>query len=295
MTAGNSLINRAGPQFVALETTLLIHGVPRAEALPLARDLNAQSRAGGAESAVVGILNGDPIVGMCEKDLIDLIDAVDVPKANAANLGLLMHRKASAATTVSATMELASKADVRIFATGAIGGVHKDYGRTLDISADLAALSKYPMAVVSSGVKSILDVVATRESLESLGVPVVGFQTDRFPCFYQRTSDAIVDARFDDVDRLASFLDYELKRRGRGVLVANPIPIENEISEADWRRWLGEATDRVEAENVVGRDVTPALLGALHEVSGGATIKANIALVRDNARLAGAICAAMQN
>src|SRR5690606_10624096 len=138
------------------------------------------------------------------------------------------------ATTVSATMEIAAAAGLRLFATGGLGGVHRGYAQRLDISADLAALARFPVAVVCSGVKSLLDVESTREALESLGVPVVGFGTDRFPAFYRRASEAGVDARFDDPESLAAFLSQELARTGRAVVVANPIPAADEIAERDW-------------------------------------------------------------
>lgn len=290
------IVNRvgsAGARAVALETTLLIHGVPRSESIGLASRLFDSVRRGGATPAVIGVLHGLPTVGMTDAELRILLDASDVPKANTANLGVLMHRKSHAATTVSATMELAAGAGVEWFATGGLGGVHKGFGEHLDISSDLAAFTRFPVAVVTSGVKSILDVESTREALETLGVTVVGFRTDRFPAFYRRESagGAGVDARFDDERDLASFVRFEMARTGRGVVVCNPIPEEHEIGEADWARWLGEAEGRAMAAGAMGRGVTPAVLGALHEVSGGATLRANIALIESNAALAGRLAA----
>jgi pseudouridine-5'-phosphate glycosidase len=198
-----------------------------------------------------------------------------------------MHARSHAATTVSTTMELAAGAGVRVFATGGLGGVHRGFARRPDVSADLAALARFPVAVVSSGVKGLLDVEATREVLETLGVPVVGFRTDRFPAFYRRESAARVDARFDDLADLARFVLAELGRTGRGIAVCNPIPPAHEIRESAWEGWLREA--EAQAGDADGRDATPALLGALHAVSGGATLRANIELVKSNARLAGQI------
>lgn len=281
------LVKRVGPDAVALETTLLVHGVPRAQAMPLASRLNECVRAAGATPALIGLVSGVATVGMTGPELQTLLDAPSVPKANTANLGVLAHWGSHAATTVSATMELAAAAGLSLFATGGLGGVHKGFGRSLDISSDLAAFTRFPIAVVTSGVKSILDVEATREALETLGVPVVGFRTDRFPAFYHRASDAGVDARFDDERDLAAFLRTELARTGRGAVVANPIPAEHEIDERDWARWLEAAETRAEDAGVSGRGVTPFVLGALHEVSGGATLRANIALVESNAALAG--------
>jgi len=286
-----AVVKRVGGRAVALETTLLIHGVPTGESMGLASRLCGVVRASGAEPAVVGVVRGVPTVGMTDAELRSMLDAGDVPKANTANLGVLMHRGYHAATTVSATMELAAAAAVMWFATGGLGGVHRGYGEHLDVSSDLAAFTRFPVAVVTSGVKSILDVESTREALETLGVTVVGFRTDRFPAFYRRASAAGVDARFDDERELAAFVRGEIARTGRGIVVANPIPEVHEIDEADWDRWLGEAEQRAMEAGATGRGVTPTVLGALHEVSGGATLRANLALVEANARLAGVLAA----
>lgn len=287
------LVNRAGPGFVALETTLLVHGVPRAEGAKLGAELAGIVEAHGARAAVVGVYGGRPTVGLTEGELAELLEADNVPKANTSNLGVLMHRRSHAATTVSTTMELAAAAGVRVFATGGLGGVHRGYGTRLDISADLAALARFPVAVVASGVKSLLDVESTREALETLGVPVVGFRTDRFPAFYLRESSAKVDARFDDEEELAGYLGTELARTGRGVLVANPIPEVEAIDPRAWGEWMGAAEAEAERLGVGGRDVTPRILGLLHERSGGATLRANLALVKANAGLAARLCARM--
>ncbi len=218
------LVNRARPRAVALESTLLVHGVPRHAAMPLADELDAIVTGHGATPAPIAVVAGRPTVALTRDELRTLLDAANVPKANTGNLGVLMHRGANAATTVSTTMEIAAAAGVRVFATGGIGGVHKGYGARWDVSADLLALSRFPVAVVASGVKNLLDVVSTREMLETLGVPVIGFCTDQFPAFYTRASDAGVDARFDDAAELAGFVAAELARSGRGVLVSNPNP-----------------------------------------------------------------------
>lgn len=281
-----NFINRAGPHAVALETTLLVHGVPKQAARPLSDELGAIIRARGATPATVGVVDGTPIVGLDDEELERLLEASEVTKANTANLGLLMHRGRHAATTVSATAELAALAGVRLFATGGLGGVHKGYGQAWDVSADLMALTRFPVAIVASGVKNLLDVVATREMLETLGVPVVGFGTDRFPAFYLRESDASIDQRFDDEADLAAFIGGELARTGRGVLVCHPVPQEDALDEASWNTWLRTAETRTVHAGVTGRGVTPAVLGALHEISDGATLRANLSLVRANADLA---------
>lgn len=282
-------LNRAQAHPVALETTLLVHGVPKAAARPLAEQLNAIVESEGATPALVGVINGTPTVGMTHDELDEMLSAESVAKANTANLGVLMARKRHAATTVSATMELAASAGVRLFATGGLGGVHPGYATHLDISSDLTAFTRFPVAVVTSGVKSILDVESTREALETLGVPVVGYQTDAFPAFYLRESAASVDARFDDPDELAAFIAAELARTNRGIVVANPIPHADQIDPAQWSDWLSQAQHAADDAGATARARTPALLAALHELSAGRTLEANLALVRANARLAAAL------
>jgi pseudouridylate synthase len=277
---------------VALETTLLAHGVPPDEGMPLFRELREIIERCSVDAAAIGVLRGRPVIGLTEGELAELLAAPGLPKANTSNLGILMHRGLSAATTVSTTMELAATAGLRVFATGGLGGVHRGYGTALDISSDLAAFTRYPVAVVAGGVKSILDVESTREALETLGVPVVGFRTDSFPAFYLRESSARVDARFDDARELAAFAHGELRRTGRGLLVCNPIPREAQLDAEEFSAWLALA--EASAAGAAGRDRTPRVLGALHRISGGATLRANLALVKSNADLAAQLCAAMQ-
>lgn len=287
---------------VALETTLLLHGVPREAAVPLFRDLVVTVRQAGAEPALIGVMGGQPVIGMSEAQFVGMLGAgggagggAAVLKLNTANLGVAMHRQLDGATTVSTTMELAAGAGIRVFATGGLGGVHRNYHALLDISTDLAALTRFPVAVVCSGVKSILDVASTREALETLGIPVVGFQTDHFPAFYLRstTPPLAIDARFDDAADLARFAARELARTRRGIVIANPIPAQHELPVADWDGWLAQANRDAEAKGVVGREVTPFVLGRLHELSRGATLRANIELVKANAGLAGRIASEM--
>jgi len=280
---------RVNSRAVALETTLLVHGVPHNASLLLAEELDAIVRAEDSTPALIGVVEGRATVGMNRAELQSMIEGGDVPKVNTANLGHAFHAGYSAATTVSSTMEIAAHAGLRMFATGGIGGVHRGYGERLDISADLVAFTRYPVAVVTSGVKSILDVVATREALESLGITVIGFRTDTFPAFYMRDGGCGVDIRIDDLDDLARFVRSELPRTGRGIVIANPIPADDEISKPDWEGWLQEAERRAIDEGVSGRDVSPAVLSGLHEVSGGRTLEANIALVKSNARVAAAV------
>jgi len=284
-------VGTLGSQAVALETTLLVHGIPVAGAQAFHQELEGIIRGEGATPALIGVVSGRAVVGMTPDELAALVEDGTVPKANTSNLGTYLYRGAHAATTVSATMEIAAAAGVRIFATGGLGGVHLGYEQRLDISADLGAFTRFPVAVIASGVKSILDVASTRELLETLGVPVIGFQTDRFPAFYRRDGGVGVDARFDDVGDLAAYIRHELARTGRGILIANPIPTEHEIDADQWEQWLARARAHAAAQGSSGRDATPVVLGALHEISGGATLRANLALVKSNARLAARIAA----
>jgi len=270
---------------VGLESTLLVHGVPRGEAMALHAELCRRVREAGATPALVGVYRGRAIVGLTDAELSDLLTAESVAKLNASNLGVALHRGMHGATTVSATMELCAAAGVRVFATGGLGGLHQGLEQRVDISADLGAFTRFPVAVVTSGVKGLLDVEGTRELLESMGVPVIGFRTDAFPAFYRRESRAGVDARFDDAAELGAFVRAELARTGRGVVVCNPIPAAHEIDDSEWREWLDEA--RAAERSADGRDVTPRLLARLHRVSGGRTLTANVELVKHNASVAG--------
>ncbi len=289
---------------VALETTLLAHGVPRESAWGLQERIAGAVRAGGGEPVLMGVLDGECVAGMGEEDLRCLLDGEWTPKLNTANLGLalecrLMGVMHCGATTISTTVEIAAAAGVSFMATGGLGGVHKGYGARWDVSADLLAIARHPVAVVCSGVKGLLDVAATREMLETLGVTVVGFRTAAFAAFYQREARrrvggvevrVDVDACFNEVGALARFVRAELARTGRGVVICNPIAEEFEIEAGQWERWLREAEGLVVAKHGEGgRDVTPAVLKALHEVSGGATLQANVELVVGNAGLAGAL------
>ncbi len=278
-----------GARSVALETTLLAHGVPADTALPLANKLDEIVLAQGADPSVIGVINGKPTAGLTDEELQMLLDAPEVPKVNTANLGVIMQRRSHGATTVSTTMEIAAAAGISVFATGGIGGVHRGYSQRLDISADLAALARFPVAVVTSGVKSLLDVTSTREALETLGVPVIGFQTDSFPAFYIRDSGSGVDARIDDPDELADFVRFELNRTGRGIVIANPVPEADEIPETRFNVWLDQATREADEQGIAGRDVTPFALSRLHELSGGETLRSNLALVKSNAHVAAQI------
>lgn len=287
-TPRTHLVRRvAGRAVVALETTLLAHGLPAGEGLPLARELDAIVRSHQARPATIGVLDGVPIVGMTEGELGKFLGRPKIEKANTANLGPLIYQRATAATTVSATVAIAASAGIRVMATGGLGGVHANMDQRLDISADLTSLVQHPVAVVSSGVKAILDVVSTRELLETLAVPVIGYRTETFPAFYLTDSESGVDATFDDPVDIAGFVRQHLASTGRGALVVQPVPADHAIEPHVWHHWLEEAQAATPA--VQGRAATPAVLDTLHRISGGKTLAANLALVRANADLAAQI------
>jgi len=273
-----------------METTLLTHGVPRENAKPLHNELSQICQQHGATPALIGIVEGRPVVGMNEQEL-DLLLGADVPKLNTANLGLALHNRTHGATTVSTTMELAHAAGVQVFSTGGIGGVHRGYDKRLDISADLIALTRFPIAVIASGVKSILDVASTREALETLGITVLGFRTGSFPAFYTRETELELDGRFDDVADLAGFVRSETNRTGRGILIANPVPEADAINPDEFDTWLAEATESASAST--GRDVTPAILAQLHTLSNGRTLQANISLIKNNVKVGAELASAL--
>lgn len=277
----------AGRAAVALETTLLAHGLPAGQGPPLAEELDAIIESHNARPATIGVLDGVPIVGMTREELTDFLARPRIEKANTANLGPLIHQRATAATTVSATVQLAASAGIRVMATGGLGGVHHNMAQRLDISADLTALTQHPVAVVSSGVKAILDVASTRELLETLGVPVIGYKTETFPAFYLTDSESGVDATYDNPAGIAAFARHHLAQTGRGVLVVQPVPAEHAIEPHQWHDWLEQAQQATPA--VQGRAATPAILDTLHRISDGKTLSANLALVRANADLAAQI------
>lgn len=282
---------------VALETTLLLHGVPQELGVSLFDELSKIVRDAGAEPRAMAVFNGKPVTNLSRCQLEAMLAGPSASKINTSSMGVIADdawrgtRTQHGATTVSTTMELAAMAGIRVFATGGLGGVHKGYATQLDISADLMAFTRFPVAVVTSGCKSILDVMATREMLETLGVPVVGYQTSNFPAFYSRDAGCGVDARFDDAAELARYVRHELARTCRGVVVANPIPEADELGSAEFAGWLAAAEGEATARGASGRAVTPIVLNALHRLSGGRTLAANVALVKNNAKLAAELAA----
>lgn len=279
---------------VALETTLVTHGLPHPQGLEAALELESIVRGGGATPATVGILDGAVRVGLSRAELERLATARDVAKVNLGNLAAVVASNGPGSATVAATLFVAAEAGIRVFATGGIGGVHRDVAESGDVSADLVALGRFPVAVVCAGAKAILDLPRTVEMLETLGVPVLGLGTDEFPAFYRRSSGQRVDRRCDTVDDLARVARAHWALGfTTGVLVANPIPEADELPRAAYEQALEGALAEAAERGLRGREVTPFLLDRLRERSGGATVKANLALLRNNARVAAELARAL--
>lgn len=279
----------SGRAVVALESTIISHGLPRPQNLQVARDLEADVRAEGAVPATVAVVDGAAHVGLDDAALTRIATADDVVKASMRDLATVAARRGCAATTVASTAHLAAQAGITLFATGGLGGVHRQARESWDESADLYTLSRTPIVVVCSGVKSILDVPATLERLETLNVAVLGYRTDRFPGFYLADSGHPLDWRVESAGEVAAVVRArrDLHTEGYGMVVANPAP---EPLDADLHeRVLAAALRAAERSGVRGKDVTPFLLEYFHRETHGASLTANVALVRANARLAARI------
>ncbi len=276
-----------GRPVVALESTIVTHGMPFPRNLETALGVQDVVRASGAVPATVALVEGVPRVGLPDADLERLAAGEGIAKASRRDLPALVAAGRSAGTTVAATMYLAHLAGIPIFATGGIGGVHRGAETTFDISADLDELASTPVTVVSAGAKSILDLPRTLEVLETRGVPVVGFGTDEFPAFFSRSSGLPVDARVDTPEELAAVLraHRRLGMRG-GVLVANPVPAADALPPEEIDGAVDRAVAEAERAGVGRRELTPYLLARVVELTGGRSLAANVALVRDNARVA---------
>lgn len=280
---------------VALETTVVTHGLPHPQGFELAGELEAEVIRCGAVPATVGVLEGAVHVGLSRDELAQLADAPDVAKLNLSNLGAQVASRGPGSTTVAATMFVAARCGIRVFATGGIGGVHRGESETGDVSADLTALSRYPVAVVCAGAKAVLDLPRTVEALETLGVPVFGWRTDRFPAFWRRETDLPVDRRFDDLDALAAAaVAHWGLGADSGVVVVNPVPADDEMDGGLYETALARALADATARGASGRDVTPFLLDRMRELTGGASVAANLSLLRHNARVAAELAAAME-
>ena len=284
-----------GRPVVALESTLISHGLPRPRNLEVAREVEGEVRGAGAVPATVAVLGGQVRVGLDERALEAVASRDGVVKCGVRDLAPLAARGGDGATTVASTAHLAARAGIGVFATGGLGGVHRGARETWDESADLETLARTGIVVVCAGVKSILDVGATLERLETLGVTVLGFGTDRFPGFYLSDSGHPVAWRVDSASEVAAIVAARagLGTADRAVVVANPLPEGEQLDPALHERVLEAGLGAAGREGVGGKDVTPFLLDFVHGETGGASLEANVRIVVRNAELAGRIAAAM--
>ena len=280
---------------VALESTLISHGLPGPDNLEVAREAEQAVRAEGAVPATVGVIGGVAKVGLEDGELQLMATAGNVAKLSARDLAVAAAKGAHGATTVAATAHLASIAGIRLFATGGLGGVHREARESWDVSADLAILARTPVAVVCSGVKSILDVPATLEYLETLGVPVVGFRTERFPGFYLTDSGSPLDWSVESEEEAARVVRAlpELGFERSGLVVANPIPEEEQLDPVLHDRALREGLEELVRKGVRGKDVTPFLLDRFAAATEGKSLMVNKEIIVRNARLAARIAVAL--
>jgi pseudouridylate synthase len=282
-----------GRPVVALESTLISHGLPRPRNLEVAHEVEAAVRDGGATPATIALVDGEPRVGL-DADALEAIAGGGVAKCGVRDLAVVAARGGHGATTVASTAWLAARAGISVFATGGLGGVHREARETWDESADLETLGRVGIAVVCSGVKSILDVGATLERLETLGVTVLGYGTDRFPGFYLHDSGFPAPWRVDRPAEVAAVLAAR-RRLGtddRALVVANPLPVEEQLDQALHDRVLAGGLAAAAEAGISGKDVTPFLLDFFHRETGGVSLDANVRLVLRNARLAAEIAAA---
>ena len=284
----------AGRPVVALESTIISHGLPRPDNLRVAREIEAAVRSGGAVPATIAIIDGEPHIGLGDAALRRVAESDAVVKVSVRDVAVLAARGGDGATTVASTAHLAAAVGISVFATGGLGGVHRNARDSWDESADLMTLSRTGVLVVCAGVKSILDVGATLERLESLNVGVIGYRTDRFPGFYLADSGHPVGWRVESPQQVADVLHARrrLGTDGYGLVLANPIAPADEMDRALHDRVLGAALAAAQAAGVYGKDVTPFLLDYFHRETHGASLSANVALVLSNARLAAEIAVA---
>ncbi|SHG72710.1 pseudouridine-5'-phosphate glycosidase [Cognatiyoonia sediminum] len=280
---------------VALESTIITHGMPYPQNVQTAELVESDVRAAGSTPATIAVLDGTLHIGLEPEQLLQLGQANDVAKLSRADMAACIAQGGNGATTVAATMIAAHMAGIKVFATGGIGGVHKGAENSFDISADLQELAQTPVTVVAAGAKAILDLPKTFEVLETLGVPVIAFGQDTLPAFWSRTSEIPAPLRMDTA---ADVAQAQLMRAAMGVsggqLICNPIPANDEISVEVLSPIISQALTEAEVQGISAKDVTPFLLGRIFELTKGRSLDANIALVRNNARLAAEISIKMQ-
>jgi pseudouridine-5'-phosphate glycosidase len=288
----------AGSPVVALESTVIAHGLPRPHNLETALQMEAAVREAGATPATIGILDGQIVVGLTREQIALLAEARDVAKASSSDLSAVLASGRPGATTVAGTVFIAARAGIRMVATGGIGGAHRGSENTFDISADLTELARTSVAVVCAGAKAILDLPRTVEVLETLGIPVVGYGTNEFPAFYSRESGLPLQHRVDSPEEAARLMciHWDLGWLGQGttagVLIVNPPPADSALPRDEVESLVASALECAEAAGIRGKSVTPFLLEELGRKSGGRTLRTNIALLLANARLAAGIAAA---
>jgi pseudouridine-5'-phosphate glycosidase len=278
---------------VALESTIISHGLPRPSNLNVAREVEAIVREHGATPATIAILDGIVHIGLTDEQLVAIANRDDISKASSRDLAVLVASKKSAATTVAATAHLAAQAGIKVFATGGLGGVHRGADESFDESADLTALSKLDMTVVCAGVKSILDVGATLERLETLAIGLVGYRTTAFPGFYLTDSGFVIEHRVDSAAEIAAVIKAResVGTNGAALLVANPVV--KEMNRAKHDQILATGLAKAEAAHITGKDVTPFLLEHFHTTSQGESLSVNIEIIKSNSALAADIANAI--
>ena len=282
----------AGRPVVALESTLITHGLPYPVNQEVARGMEKAVRDAGAVPATIAVLKGQITVGITADELAYLAQAKNVRKCSRRDFPIVLAQKGDGATTVAGTMIVAHLAGIRVFATGGIGGVHR--GHPFDVSADLLELAQTPVAVVCAGAKAILDLPLTLETLETHGVPVVGYQCSTFPAFYTRDSGLPLDVRCDQPEDVAAILRArETLGFHTGTLIATPVPVEHELPAEVAEKAIAQALQEAEARGVRGKEVTPFLLARVSELTHEESRTANVALLQNNARVAAQIAGAL--
>ncbi len=279
---------------VALESTIIAHGMPFPQNLEMAREVETIVRDNGAIPATIAVIEGELRAGLSDSELQHFAKTgPSIIKVSTRDLPFVVAKKMTGATTVASTMRLAAMAGIHVFATGGIGGAHRGAESNFDISADLVEFSQSNVAVVTAGAKAILDLALTLETLETFGVPVVGYGTDEFPAFYSHLSGHKVPMRCDNPQEIAALMHakWNMKLNG-GIVVANPIPLDAEIPAAEIAPTIESAIAEAKAQNIIGKNVTPFLLKRLAEITQGRSLTANIALVKNNAKLAAKIAVA---
>lgn len=282
-----------GRAIVALESTVLTHGLPRPQNLQLARDMEQAVRENGATPAIIGFLDGCLHIGLTDSDLERLANETDVYKVGPRDYATVMVNEACGGTTVAGTMLACKHASIKVFATGGIGGVHRD--APFDVSADLQALATIPMIVVCAGAKAILDLPATLEYLETMSVPVVGYGTDEFPAFYSRESGLDVSANLETPQDIVDFAKAHWSTGLQSaVLVANPVPVADAISRSEMEPHIAQANQEAHEKGIHGKALTPFLLQHINLLTKGKSMRANLSLLLNNARLAAQIASALR-